>query len=116
MRKLMIATAMILAATTIAEAQNRNGYNGYNGRGGYGGGHNRNVYVQNNYYGRRGGNWNNGGAWAAGLGGLALGAILGGALAAPAYGAPAYGYAQPNCQNVIVLYPDGTRGTQVVCN
>ena len=109
MRKLIIASIAILAATTVAEAQNRNGH--HNHHRGHGYGHNRNVYVENNYYGRRGGNWNNGGAWAVGLGGLALGAIIGNALTAPAYAAP-----QPICQNVIYVYPDGSRESQLVCN
>jgi len=117
MRKLIIASIAILAATTVAEAQNRNGHHGHhNNHRGHGYGHNRNVYVENNYYGRRGGNWNNGGAWAVGLGGLALGAIIGNALTAPAYAAPNYAAPQPFCQDVIIIYPDGSRINQVICN
>lgn len=129
MRIIALALALIFVSATYAEAQQRGGYNrggnyGYRG-GNYNNSFNRNVYVNN-----RGGGWNgNGAAWAAGVGGLAVGALLGSALAAPAYGAygypyaapvPAYGppvvYAQPTCQRVQVIYPNGARSNQVVCN
>lgn len=133
MRNLAIVMLALFGAvifTETAEAQQRGYGNGY-GRGGYnnsyrGGNYNnsfnRNVYVKNNGWG------GNGAAWAAGVGGLAVGALLGSALAAPnyAYGAPAYptyGYGPPVvyapapvCQRVQVIYPNGTRSNQVVCN
>lgn len=112
MNKILLAitavSALTFATFNAADAQQRPGYNrpgqSY-GNNYYRGG---NRYVQNNYYGgRRGGGWNNGAAWAAGLGGLAVGAIIGGALAAPAYGAPGYGAPVvaapgPNCVQVQV--------------
>ena len=125
MNKLLIAlsavSALSLATFDAAEAQQRGyGNRGYNNvyR------NNGNRYVQNNfygnrggYYGRRGGGWNNGAAWAAGLGGLAVGAIIGGALSQPAYGYPAPAYAAPvpgpNCVQVQVsqrLVPNGVGG------
>lgn len=116
MNKILLAitavSALSLATFDAADAQqNRHGY-----RGNYGHGYNHqyrprpynrgNRYIQNNYSGGRGGGWNNGAAWAAGLGGLAVGAILGGALAQPSYGyaapvvaAPVPG---PNCQQIPV--------------
>ena len=96
-KAILLATGIIAFASTVAEAQqrqyNRGGYS-QNYRGGNYYRNNGNRYVQNNYYGGRrgyyGGNgWNNGGAWAAGIGGLAVGAILGSALSQPTYAYPA---------------------------
>lgn len=135
MRIIALALALIFVSATYAEAQQRGGYGNGNGyrqynRGGnyaYRGGNYNNSFNRNVYVNNRGG-WNgNGAAWAAGVGGLAVGALLGSALAAPAYAAPAYPYpaygygppvvyAQPNCQRVQVIYPNGARSNQVVCN
>lgn len=128
MNKFLLAISMVSAVTLAtfdaADAQqrrqgnqyvNRGQINVYNNRGynrpynrpnyGYRGG---NRYVQNNYYGGRGGYYGggNGAAWAAGIGGLAIGAILGSALSQPAYGYPA-------CQQVQIsqrLVPTGGGG------
>ena len=110
MNKLLIAlsavSALSLATFDAAEAQQR-GYGNRNHNHVYR--NNGNRYVQNNfygnrggYYGRRGGGWNNGAAWAAGLGGLAVGAIIGGALSQPAYGYPIAPVPGPNCIQVQV--------------
>ena len=122
MNKLLIAISAVSALTMVtfdaAEAQQR----GYGNRGGYNNVYrnNGNRYVQNNFYGNRGGyyggrGWNNGAAWAAGLGGLAVGAIIGGAIASqPAYAAPiGVPVSGPVCQQVQIsqrLVPNGAGG------
>lgn len=129
MRKLFIALALLTFTAATAEAQNYQNRNGYNRGGGYAqqyrGGHNAyrnngNRYVQNNYYGRRGNGWNNGGAIAAGVGIGLLGGILGSAL----INQPAYGYPQPvypaspvypGCTQNSFYNQYGQRVVQTVC-
>ena len=120
MRKLLIIASLLFATVaSTAEAQNYNNRNGYQRGGqGYNRGYNRNVYVNNNYYGRRGGWNNNGAAWAAGLGGLAAGAILGGVIANQ-YAAPQPVYPAspiyPGCTQTSFYNQYGQRVVQTTC-
>lgn len=118
MRKLLLIAAALFAFATTAEAQNYQNRNGYQRGGnyahGYNRGYNRNVYV-NNYRGR---GYNNGAAWAAGLGGLAAGALIGGVLAnqyyapQPVYPAsPVY----PGCTQTSFYNQYGQRVVQTTC-
>ena len=129
MRKLLLIAAALFAFATTVEAQNyQNRGQGYNRGGGYAHGYNRggnyyrnngNRYVQNNYYGRRGGWNNNGAAWAAGLGGLAAGALIGGVLANQYYAAPQPVYpaspVYPGCTQTSFYNQYGQRVVQTTC-
>ena len=125
MRKLLFIAAALFAFVTTAEAQNyQNRGQGYNRGGNYAHGYNRggnNYYRRNNVYvnNYRGRGYNNGAAWAAGLGGLAAGALIGGVLANQYYAAPQPVYpaspVYPGCTQTSFYNQYGQRVVQTTC-